>query len=438
MDVLFAGGLDLESVKALVPPGSLEDCFNYEVGIQPGYQNSGGFERFDGRMSPSVRGIWDMTIPNEAITPKYTGKSLLVSGQNTQPKGLAFSTDGLKMYMLGFDATESVYQYHLATAWDMATAVYTGKSLDITSETTSPVGLAFNANLSKCYVASSSSTVYQYDLTTPGDVSTASYASKSVSVSSEDAVASDIFVGNSDTNLFMVGSATDAVYQYTMSTAGDISTATYDSKSVAAPSGETGPTGLAFAGNGTQMYVVGVTLAQINQYILSTAWDISTATADDNPFSFSSEETGPNAIAFNPDGSQFYVVGVVNQTVYQYYWTFAPNENLSWVRDTESGDLGVPISTSFSGTDAIIRFSYWNAVDALPDGATVTGDTSGISFINGVGGTAYDGNSLSVSAEDIAPGSIFVRAPDLWPPERAVHTLGTLLLNVLVEGQARP
>ena len=79
------------------------------------------------------------------------------------------------------------------------------------------------------------------------------------------------------TRMFVVGNDSDNVIQYDLSTAWDVSTATYnDSFSVS--SQETLPTGVAFNDMGTRMFVVGNDSDNVIQYDLSTAWDVSTAT----------------------------------------------------------------------------------------------------------------------------------------------------------------
>lgn len=49
----FNGGLDLESPPLSVYPGSLLSCLNYECGTNGGYRRIDGYERYDGRFSPS-------------------------------------------------------------------------------------------------------------------------------------------------------------------------------------------------------------------------------------------------------------------------------------------------------------------------------------------------------------------------------------------------
>jgi hypothetical protein len=66
------------------------------------------------------------------------------------------------------------------------------------------------------------------------------------------------------------------VNEYDLSTAWDITTASYlQNFSVAAQ--ETNPQDLFFKPDGTKMYVIGSSGDDVNEYDLSTAWDVTTA-----------------------------------------------------------------------------------------------------------------------------------------------------------------
>lgn len=52
--VNLEGGLDFVSPKLSVEPGSLIDCYNFEVADRSGYKRIDGLEPFDGRLSPSA------------------------------------------------------------------------------------------------------------------------------------------------------------------------------------------------------------------------------------------------------------------------------------------------------------------------------------------------------------------------------------------------
>ena len=94
----------------------------------------------------------------------YASKSLSVSGQEGSPTGLAFSADGTKAYIIG-TVFDTIYQYTLSTAWDISTGSYASKSLSVSGQDSSVMGLAFSADGTKVYIVGTvSDTIYQYTL----------------------------------------------------------------------------------------------------------------------------------------------------------------------------------------------------------------------------------------------------------------------------------
>ena len=91
---------------------------------------------------------------------------------------------------------------------------------------------------------------------------------------------------NDGTKMFIVGGTLDFVYEYTLTTGFDISTATYAGNSEAFnlhkgnnnAKGDGQPRGIHFNTDGTKMFVVGNAADEINQYTLSPGFDVSTST----------------------------------------------------------------------------------------------------------------------------------------------------------------
>jgi hypothetical protein len=132
------------------------------------------------------------------------------------------------MYV-GGTANDTVYQYTLSTGWDLSTASYASKSLSVSSQDATLTGFCFNSDGTKLFASGTvSDSIYQYNLSTAYDVSTGSYASKSLDVSSEETNPRDVFLADDDKTLYVVAAATqDAVLKYVMTTANDLSTAYY-------------------------------------------------------------------------------------------------------------------------------------------------------------------------------------------------------------------
>ena len=254
----------------------------------------------------------------------YDSKSFSVASQATGLHCVQFKSDGTKMFVATQQTASAIYQYSLSTAWDVSTASYDSVSFDPTSQLSGAqiTSLFFSSDGTKMYAGGSTAdAVYQYTLSTAWDLSTASYASKSLSVSSQDTNPRAVFFKSDGTRLFLSGITGDNVYQYSLTTAWDISTASYDSVNFSVSTQDTTPMGLWFSTTGQTMFVFGDSNDTVFQYTLSTAWDVSSASYDSVSFSTSSQETTSRGLAFSADGDKMYAVGSGNNTVYQYSTT---------------------------------------------------------------------------------------------------------------------
>ncbi len=243
-----------------------------------------------------------------------------VSQQDTAPWGLFFNPDGTKMYFTG-NTNRSVYQFSLSTAWDVSTATWSGAK-DVSSEDTVPLDIFFNPDGTKMYMSGSeNSTVYQYTLDLAWNVNFATYDNKYKDVSLQDTTPFGNFFSPDGTKMYITGGNTSTVYQYSLFTAWDVSTATY-SKSKDISSQDNIPHGIFFSPDGSKMYIMGDINMTIYQYSVSIAWDVSTATYDNKSKDISSEDGAPYGLFFNTDGSKMYFMGYNNKTVYQYVLPF--------------------------------------------------------------------------------------------------------------------
>ena len=203
---------------------------------------------------------------------------------------IEFNTDGTKLFMLG-QGQDLVNEYALSTGFDLSTSSFT-RSLDINPQEILPYGLAFNNDGTKMYITGwQGDDINEYTLTTGFDLSTASYSQR-FSVSSETAKPSAVQFNSDGTKMYVLGGDTiPKIYQYTLTTEFDISTASYSGKSFTITDQETKPRGFCFGDNGTKMFVCGWQGDDINQYtatgsstddgdevhlVLETADDVST------------------------------------------------------------------------------------------------------------------------------------------------------------------
>jgi len=258
-----------------------------------------------------LQGAWDITnIP--------VGYIFWVGNEEATPFSVTFKTDGTEMYVLGTTG-DDVNQYSVSTAWQAGSSSYV-RNRSVSAQTgTSPVKVQFKDDGTKMYVLSlTNDNIFQYSLSTAWDISTATYDAISFNVTSQEATPNGFFIGDSGTKLYVVGSTADTVFQYTLSSAWDLSTTSYASKSFSVTSQENNPQAVFVGDNGSKMYIVGITNDIVYQYKLATAWDVSTAAYANKSFSIVPYEATPRAVWFKDDGTSFYVTGDTNDVVWQF------------------------------------------------------------------------------------------------------------------------
>jgi DNA-binding beta-propeller fold protein YncE len=151
--------------------------------------------------------------------------SFNITSQDTVPSGVAFSKSGEKMFIAS-NQGDDVNEYTLATAWDVSSASFVD-SFSVASEESSPSDLIFSKSGEKMFiVGNNGDDVNEYTLTTAWDVSTASFVD-SFNVNSQEATPQDIWFDSSGKTMFILGKAGDDVNVYKLTTAWDVSTASF-------------------------------------------------------------------------------------------------------------------------------------------------------------------------------------------------------------------
>lgn len=285
----------------------------------------------------------------------YESKSMVNANQTTQAADVKLSSDGSKVFVMS-NNTDTIYQYNLSTNYDVSSATVTGstvKSFSVGSQATFPRGFEFNPDGTKLYVVDpGTDTVYQYALTEGFNIETASYDSKQKSVTTEDGVPTAIALNDDGTKMYIVGNQYDAVFQYSLGTPYDVSSATYDSVSLDVSSEETQAYGAAFNSDGTKFFISGDGSQSVHQYGLTTPYDLNTATYDSVSLDVSSEDTDIRGMSFNSDGTKLYVVGIVNDRVFQYSTGEAPSAaTITWDDSILWSSYSAPTMPGVNETD---------------------------------------------------------------------------------------
>jgi len=210
-----------------------------------------------------------------------------------------------------------------SSGWNIAGASYDSKSFSVATQAGNPEGLSFSSDGTKMYIGDhTDDAIYQYALSSAWDVSTASYSSVSLDISSEGADLNGVAFKADGTKVYWIGDLSDTVYQYTLSSAWDLSSASYDLNSYSVNTQDGSPQDLFFKDDGTKMYVIGGGVIgdtdKISQYTLSTPWSVSSASYDSKKLSVGSQEIWPMGLSLKDDGTKAYALGTNVDTVFQY------------------------------------------------------------------------------------------------------------------------
>ena len=237
-----------------------------------------------------------------------------VLSQEINPHGMAFSNDGTKMFVIGHTG-DDVNEYALSTAFDASTAEFVNAT-SVSSEETTPRGMAFSSDGAKMFViGTGGNEVNEYALSAAFDASTAIHVD-AFSVLSEETIPQGMAFSSDGAKMFVIGSGEGEVNEYALSAAFDASTAIHvDAFPVS--SQDYIPADMAFSNDGAKMFVVGLDGKDINEYTLSAAFDASTATFVD-AFSVSSQELAPQGMAFSSDGAKMFVIGSNDDEIDEY------------------------------------------------------------------------------------------------------------------------
>jgi len=246
-------------------------------------------------------------VQNVSVITKGTpitvtaSSTLSVNSQENNPRGITFNNDGTKMFIVGAQG-DDVNEYTLSVGFDLSSTVTFIDSFPVT-QCPNPTAVKFNTDGTKMFVTgTSNNNVHQYALSTGFDVSTAGFTQTLVTTVDNDNFGLDF--NNDGTKMYITGNQTDSIYEFNLSSAFDISTATLNQSVYLNPIDDE-PFGIEFNTDGTRMFIVGTKGNGVDEFKLTTGFDISTATH----MGFYFVGNNPSGIHISPDGTKMFIIG---------------------------------------------------------------------------------------------------------------------------------
>ncbi|MCC5943247.1 MAG: Ig-like domain-containing protein [Balneolaceae bacterium] len=278
-------------------------------------------------------GISEATLNDAVIVNSvYDNKSRGVATSGS--RATDFRPDGRRMYILG-RSSENIIEYHLQTPWDISGASY-ARELDISSElgTGAQEGSVAHAVFirksdgNKMWVFNRTE-IWEYSLSTPWDITTATNTGYR-SFSDDIVRGHDIDFRPNGKTLYIDDRLHGAVFQYNLSTPWDVSTATLTSD-LNIQNQQQEVRGIQLNSDGTKLFLMDTGRQEVLEYNISTPYNINTASfVGAYNVSTQSQSSDPRGITFNTEFDGFYVTDASQDKVYQFRVRYA-DSNLSTI-----------------------------------------------------------------------------------------------------------
>lgn len=234
---------------------------DFDTGVLP--SGIGGFDiNADGtkayiafNSTPQIVYQYSFGVAYDIATLTYDSVSLDVSALDTWGiSGIEFGNSGFNLYV-NFGISHTMRMYSLSSAYDLSTAVYSGRS-----RTTFHESMTFNATGTKLYTADDRSPgiVEEYTLGTAWEIDSSVDTvtlTSSLNIGAERIA--DIFLKPDGLKLYILGDSSNVVLQYDLTVADDLSTATDSGLSFLESPIPTRTRDLVFKSDGSVMYITG-------------------------------------------------------------------------------------------------------------------------------------------------------------------------------------
>jgi len=245
-----------------------------------------------------------------------------------------FAQRGAKAYIV--ESGGNLKQYTLSTPYDFSTKTLDGTvAIDELSER---YVRAFNISADGRYIyiaGSDRDGVSMFTLSTPFDVTSTITRGVNTTVHTNIAASSQAnentmrgFTMKPDgTRIYAAGYGNDRAYQWSLSTAFDLTTCSYDGYHELTYQGDSNtkvPRALDFKSDGTKVYVVDGYWDNVYEISLSVAWDLTSGTqTNGSVLDISGSSLSPYGLRFRPDGRSLYLLDANSNDLHEFRMTTA-------------------------------------------------------------------------------------------------------------------
>ena len=291
-----------------------------------------------GFLEPADTSYFPLSVGSEPLLnfASYTGTSIRL--QTTNTRDVDFRSNGGQFYAVG-RSSGNIAEYNVSDSWNIGSSSYR-RELDILPEMGSaaqpeavPHGVFMKKDDGRKMWVINRTEIWEYTLSSPWDITSATQSGYK-DLSDDVLRAHAVFFRPNGRVMYIDDRFVGAVFQYNLSTAWDISTATLDySLDISAQQQQV--RGTEFSPDGDRMFLLDTVRREILEYSLSTPYDLRSASFI-GTFSVSSQASNPRGIAFKTDMKGFYITDATSNRMYQYQITFPPDPQLSSISSSQN------------------------------------------------------------------------------------------------------
>ncbi len=236
------------------------------------------------------------------------------------PMAIAFNPSGTKMFVVGMSQNK-IFEFDLTTGFDVSTATKNSNVCSFVGLADDVVDIDFNSDGTKLFLVDVDGTgddehaIEEFNLTTAYDVSTCVHANEHFL---DEFKLVGIEFNASGTKLFIFDETggSSLIKQYSLNSPYNLSNPTLQKQSTGTidttyEAIEDSPKGFAFSSDGSKMFMTGRERDKVQEFNLSTPFDLSSVSKTD-AYGISGQIDDVGGISFSNDGLKMFVLDADN------------------------------------------------------------------------------------------------------------------------------
>ncbi len=241
------------------------------------------------------------------------------AGANSNPQGCAYSSDGLKMFMVS-NQTDTVYEFALNFKNSLERVVYTGNSFDVSPFIANPKEIVISPDGLKMFIMDlTNDDIHEFDMGEPDSLADGNVTDSGFTLDYSAVAPTGTGFDIIGKNVIIVGAGADKVFLFNSTSDYTFEGGTsYSGKSFDLSAQATNPQDVKWSGDGKRFFVVDGATETLYQYSMTSVFDPETASYTGD-FLFTGDEDGnPFGMSFSSDRKTLIISGTENDNIYQY------------------------------------------------------------------------------------------------------------------------